>query len=98
MPEVSAALWGRMEVKNCRSCETRWYKYLPLTVRVTAALIRVFGDVSYTRKDCCGIAAAVVAPLALREGLLCIARFLPPVHKQQPATSTCVASPTTPKK
>ena len=51
-------------------------------MRDTAALIRIFGDISDTHNDCCCTAAAI-APDTLRKGLL------PPIRtKQQRRTKT----------
>ena len=58
-----------MEVEKSQSRETR-------RMRVTAALIHVYGDISDTHHDRCCTAAAAVAPLTLREGLL------PPTYTQ----------------
>ena len=54
-----------------QTCEIWWW--LPRRMRVTAAMLRIFGDISNASNDCCCTAAAV-APLNPREGLL------PPAH------------------
>ena len=45
--------------RKFRVGETRWW--LPRRVRVTAALIRILGDISDTHNCCCTVAAVAAA-------------------------------------
>ena len=68
MPKTSAELW-RMEVKTSQSCEISgtWRGGSSHgNMRVAAALMPMFGDISATHNDCCCTAAAE-APRTARE-------------------------------